>query len=103
VALVNTRPVLPATVTTGNSRYPLLEEILGPLRVLAKRVIPIDADALAVKAGTAQAMNVVMLGALSGFIPLAEDQLLKALEEVVPPKYLDANKLAFALGKAEVE
>jgi indolepyruvate ferredoxin oxidoreductase beta subunit len=95
--------VLPVTVTTGIACYPPLEEILAPLQDLCKRVIPIDADTLALKAGTAQAMNVVMLGALSRFIPLPEDLLLASLSEVVPSKYLDANKKAFALGKAEVE
>ena len=103
VVLVNTRPVLPVTVTTGIACYPPLEEILAHLQDLCKRVIPIDADTLALEAGTAQAMNVVMLGALSRFIPLPEDLLLTSLSEVVPSKYLDANKKAFAQGKAEVE
>jgi indolepyruvate ferredoxin oxidoreductase, beta subunit len=103
VVLINTRPVLPATVTTGISCYPPLEEILAPLQDLCKKVIPIDADSLAQRAGTTQAMNVVMLGALSKFIPLPEDLLLATLSEVVPAKFLDANKKAFALGKAEVE
>jgi indolepyruvate ferredoxin oxidoreductase beta subunit len=83
VALVNTTPVLPVTI--------------------CKAVVPIDATAIAKQAGTAQAMNVVMLGALSRHIPLSEEILLAALAEVVPPRYLEANKKAFALGKAEVE
>jgi indolepyruvate ferredoxin oxidoreductase beta subunit len=62
-----------------------------------------DATALAAEAGTAQAMNVVMLGALSGYIPLSEETILRSLASVVRPKFLDANKKAFALGKAEVE
>ncbi|MCX6668436.1 MAG: indolepyruvate oxidoreductase subunit beta [Methanothrix sp.] len=103
VALVNTTAVLPVTVTTGKSRYPALQEILAPLREICKTVAPMDAIAIAKQAGTAQAMNVVMLGALSRYIPLSEDLLLAALAEVVPPRYLEANKKAFALGKAEVE
>jgi indolepyruvate ferredoxin oxidoreductase beta subunit len=62
-----------------------------------------DATALASQAGTAQAMNVVMLGALSSQIPLSEDDLLCSLAQVVPARFLEANKRAFALGKAEVE
>jgi indolepyruvate ferredoxin oxidoreductase beta subunit len=62
-----------------------------------------DATAIAKKAGTAQAMNVVMLGALSHYLPLSEDILLQTLSQVVPPKYLEANKRAYAGGKAEVE
>jgi indolepyruvate ferredoxin oxidoreductase beta subunit len=103
VALVNTRPVLPVTVTTGKAVYPPLAEILAPLRELCRKVVPMDATAIAKEAGTAQAMNVVMLGALSNYLPLPEDLLLQALSRVVPPKYLEANKRAFAGGKAEVQ
>jgi indolepyruvate ferredoxin oxidoreductase, beta subunit len=103
VAIVNKKPVLPVTVTTGISHYPDLEEILTPMKKICRKVLPIDADAIAISAGTAQAMNVVMLGALSQYIPLPEDLLRMALTKVVPSKYLDVNIKAFALGKAEVE
>lgn len=103
VALINTRPVLPVTVTTGVARYPQLDEIRAPLEGLCRTMKAIDATALAKKAGTAQAMNVVMLGALARYIPLPEDLIQGALCDVVPPKYREANKKAFSLGKAEVE
>ena len=103
VALVNTRPVLPATVTAGLACYPPIPEILSALREHCRRVVDMDATALASQAGTAQAMNVVMLGALSSQIPLSEDDLLCSLAQVVPARFLEANKRAFALGKAEVE
>lgn len=103
VALVNTKPVLPITVTTGKASYPPLEEILQPLRQLCKAVLTIDATALAKQAGTEQAMNVVMLGALSKFIPLEEGLLLEALAVVMPSRYIAANRKAFYLGKTEVE
>lgn len=103
VALVNTRPVLPSTVTCGQAEYPPLPVILALLRARCSNVIAMDATALAERAGTAQAMNVVMLGVLAGYIPLSEDLILQALSLVVPPKFLEANKKAFALGKAEVE
>ena len=103
VALVNTRPVLPTTVTAGLAEYPPLEDILAPIKAQCSRVTAIDATTLASRAGTAQAMNVVMLGALSKYIPLSEETILEALTQVVPPRFLEANKRAFALGKAEVE
>lgn len=103
VALVNVNPVLPVTVTTGKASYPSLDEIISPLTAVCKDVKAMDATALAKKAGTAQAMNVVMLGSLSRYIPLPEDMLIEAISEVVPKKYLDINKRAFDLGKAEVE
>jgi indolepyruvate ferredoxin oxidoreductase beta subunit len=103
IALINTTPVLPVTVTTGKASYPSLQDILTLLREECRDVRPIEATSLARQAGTAQAMNVVMLGALSRFIPLPEELLLEALSEVVPPKYLEANRRAFLFGKAEVE
>ena len=103
IALVNTTRVLPVTVTTGKARYPELEELLSPLREICREVRTLDATAIAVKSGTAQAMNVVMLGALSKYLPLDEGLILEALSEVVPKKYLDANVRAFKAGKAEVE
>jgi indolepyruvate ferredoxin oxidoreductase beta subunit len=101
VALVNTVPVLPVTVTTGKFSYPSLEDLLAPLRKRSK-VISFDATALARKAGAAQAMNVVMLGAISRYLPLDEQAVIDALMEAVPEKYKDANLKAFMLGKAEV-
>ncbi|MFZ2472455.1 MAG: indolepyruvate oxidoreductase subunit beta [Methanothrix sp.] len=103
VVLVNTRPVLPSTVTCGQAEYPPLQDILAPLEAQCSKVTAMDAIALAERAGTAQAMNVVMLGALAGYIPLSEELILQALSLVVPPRFLEANKKAFALGKAEVE
>ena len=103
VALINTRPVLPVTVTCGKADYPPLPEIIDPIKARCSNVIATDATALAEKAGTAQAMNVVMLGARAGYIPLSEELILQALSLVVPQRFLEANKKAFALGKAEVE
>lgn len=103
VALINTQPVLPISVTAGKSSYPGLHELIEPLRKVCKDVRPIDATGLARKAGTALSLNVVMLGALSKFIPIKEELLLNALREVVPAKFMDVNMRAFQIGKAEVE
>ncbi len=46
---------------------------------LAITLNTIDATKLAVNAGNPQAMNVVMLGALSEYIPLREEELIVAL------------------------
>jgi indolepyruvate ferredoxin oxidoreductase beta subunit len=47
-------------------------------------------------------MNVVMLGALSKYMPLREEALIEALSESVPAKFLEINMRAFELGKREV-
>ncbi|UEC43459.1 MAG: Indolepyruvate oxidoreductase subunit IorB [Methanothrix sp.] len=103
VALVNTRPLLPVTVTTGQASYPSIEEILAPLREASSRVYPMDATGLAGKAGSPQAANVVMLGALARHLPIGEGRLQEALSEIVPARFLEVNRKAFELGKIEVE
>jgi indolepyruvate ferredoxin oxidoreductase beta subunit len=103
VAIINTQPVLPISVTAGKFDYPSLKDLIAPLRRICRDVRPIDATCLAGKAGTVLAMNVVMLGALSKYIPIKEELLLEALSEVVPPRFLDINRRAFQIGKAEVE
>ncbi|HII06443.1 MAG TPA: indolepyruvate oxidoreductase subunit beta [Methanotrichaceae archaeon] len=103
VALVNTKPVLPVTVTTGQASYPPMEEILAPIRNACSEVRAMDATGLATKAGSPQATNVVMLGALSKHLPIEEATLMEALSETVPAKFLEINRKAFELGKIEVE
>lgn len=103
IALVNTYTILPVTVTTGKATYPPLEEIITPLQQICKEVKTFNATKLAAQAGTAQAMNVVMLGALSKYIPLREEMIIESLVETIPAKYLEVNRRAFELGKSEVE
>ncbi|TRZ68271.1 MAG: indolepyruvate ferredoxin oxidoreductase subunit beta [Methanothrix sp.] len=103
VALVNTMPLHPITVTTGLATYPELEEILDLLRGVCKEVRIMDATRLAAEAGHPQAANVVMLGSLSRYLPIEEEMVMEAMVETVPPRFLDINKRAFELGKTEVE
>ncbi|MEA2076346.1 MAG: indolepyruvate ferredoxin oxidoreductase subunit beta [Euryarchaeota archaeon] len=102
VALVNTYPVLPTTVTTGKAKYPPLDEILAPLQEICRDVKTLDATKLAATAGNSQTMNVVMLGALSKYIPLREEILIESLSDSIKAKYLEVNRRAFELGKSEV-
>jgi len=102
IALVNTYPVHPTTVTTGQFTYPSLEEILRPLQRVCNKLKTIDATKLAADAGNPQAMNVVMLGALSKYMPLREKELIAALSVSVPAKFLEVNRRAFELGRREV-
>ena len=66
IVILNTRMVIPATVSLGECDYPKLEQIEDKLRAVAGKVITLDAQELAEKAGSRQSVNVVMLGALFG-------------------------------------
>ncbi len=65
-----------------------------------KRLIALNADALAEQAGSAMAVNIVMLGALaqSNTIPITGDQMKEALKKNLKKKLWDINLKAFDLG-----
>ncbi|MDD3978426.1 indolepyruvate oxidoreductase subunit beta [Methanomicrobium antiquum] len=62
------------------------------------KLITIDAEDTALKAGNILTRNIVMLGAASGFIPLKKESLLEAVRRLVPKKTVEINEKAFILG-----
>ncbi|MEM3387607.1 MAG: indolepyruvate ferredoxin oxidoreductase subunit beta [Nitrososphaerales archaeon] len=97
--LVNTKPIIPQTVSSGLSKYPELEHILQHYRSYAT-TITLDATALAIQAGNPIATNSAMIGAMvgSGRFPLPAEVMLQAIEESVRKSLFDVNKKAFYLG-----
>ena len=95
--VVNSRPIMPATVASGVATYP--EDIFEKIKAEVPDVVIVDGVSLAKEAGTIRAVNVVLLGALSNFLPFSAEEWKKALEARVPAKYLDANIKAFELGR----
>lgn len=94
--IVNAQEIDPMPVITGAAKYP--EEIIQKLKDKADGVIAIDALALANEAGNGKAVNVVLLGVLAKSSGIAEEKWLEAVRKTVPPKFLDVNVKAFALG-----
>ncbi len=82
--------------------YPDEAELLGELRALPHSLV-IDAGAMAKECGSAKAMNIVMLGALSPFLDLPEEALTGTIRQTFARKGDDvvtANLRAFAAGRA---
>ncbi|KKM09108.1 hypothetical protein SY88_20390 [Clostridiales bacterium PH28_bin88] len=101
IAILNGEAMAPVDVKIGAAKYPSLDEITGALNELGKAVITIDASKLALEAGNAKTVSVVMLGAAfaSGLFPFNEETMLEAIKERIPQKTLDVNLKAFQLGK----
>lgn len=97
--VVNTQKIAPMSVTVGDETYPLAEAILEALRQRAGRVVALDGLALATRAGTARAVNTVVLGALSALLETPSEVWEQAILRRVPPRYADANREAFRLGR----
>jgi indolepyruvate ferredoxin oxidoreductase beta subunit len=100
VVVLNTTTVLPYTVYLGKSGYPSQEEIVEKLRKVTERIITLDASKLAKEAGSLQAANVVMLGALfgTGLLPVKEETAKAAILARFKGKVGEINTKAFDLG-----
>ena len=95
--VTNTHQTPPMPVITGAAEYP--KDIVAKLRERAD-VTALDALPLAEQAGSARAVNVVLIGVLSRLMPLDEAVWREAIEETVPKKFLEVNLRAFDLGRA---
>lgn len=95
--VTNTQQIDPMPVITGAAAYP--SDLVGKMRAAGAKVDALDCLRLATEAGSAKAVNIVLMGRLSHYFDLPEEKWLEALSVMVPPKLLDINKRAFALGK----
>ena len=94
--ITNTHRTPPMPVITGAAEYP--SNIEARLRELAD-VTALEAMPLAEQAGSAKAVNVVLVGVLSRSMDIPEENWLRAIEESVPPKFVELNRRAFLLGR----
>lgn len=94
--ITNTHQTPPMPVITGAAEYP--SNIEARLRELAD-VTALEAMPLAEQAGSAKAVNVVLVGVLSRSMDIPEENWLRAIEETVPPKFVELNRRAFLLGR----
>ena len=94
--IVNTQQIDPMPVITGAAVYP--EGALDACVSAGIKVDAIDALALAEEAGSAKAVNIVLMGRLSKYFDIPEEKWLAAIENSVAPKFVEMNKKAFALG-----
>ncbi len=96
--IVNTQTIDPMPVITGDVKYP--ENLEQKMKDAGFDVDAVDCLSLAQQAGTAKAVNIVLMGRLSKYMNFAEEEWLKAIEKLVKPQFLEMNKKAFALGRA---
>lgn len=95
-------PVLPFTVTTGQSTYPDVSTLLKMVGEKVRRLITVDAVALARSANAERSSNFAMIGVLAGtgLLPISRQHWDEALRLVLPEKLIDQNVRAFESGFA---
>ena len=96
--VTNTQQMEPMPVIAGLAKYP--ENLVEKMGALGVTVDAMDCLALAEQAGSPKAVNMVLMGRLSHYFPdIPAEAWQASLEANVPPKVLDLNKVAFALGQ----
>ncbi len=95
--ITNTQTMNPMPVITGAAEYP--QNLVEKMQSAGIDVTAMDALSLATEAGSAKAVNIVLLGQLSKYFDFSEQEWLDAIEQSVPPKFLELNKKAFMLGR----
>ncbi|PIE73988.1 MAG: indolepyruvate oxidoreductase subunit beta [Deltaproteobacteria bacterium] len=95
--IVNTQQILPPSVATGKAEYP--ENVLNHLIEREIMVVPVDAFDIARDVGEVKTANVVMVGALSAFLPVDPEKFVQVIETRVPQRFVEANLKAFAAGR----
>ena len=95
--VTSTQQIDPMPVITGAASYP--EDLVEKMRSAEAKVDALDCLKLAEEAGSAKAVNIVLMGRLSHYFDLPDQAWQKSLEAMVPPKFLELNKKAFELGK----
>ena len=95
--IVNTQQINPMPVIIGAAEYP--ENLVQKMVDAGLNVDAMDALSLAEQAGNAKAVNLVLMGRLSRYFDIPEEEWMAAIEQSVPPKFLELNQKAFALGR----
>ena len=97
--ITNVQEMEPMPVIVGNAVYP--ENLIEKMQKAEAKVDAKDFLKLAEEAGSSKAVNIALMGRLSKYFPdISEDKWLSALESIVPQKFLELNKKAFALGQS---
>ena len=95
--VVNSNETDPMSVISGQAEYP--HDILEKLKAAGADIDEVDALTPALEAGSARAVNIVLMGRLSRYFDIPEEKWISTLEAVAPPKFIDLNKRAFGYGR----
>jgi len=95
--ITNTQQINPMPVITGAAEYP--ENLVEKMQAAGIQVDAFDALRLAEEAGSAKAVNIVLMGHLSRYFDFTMEEWMDAIEKSVPAKFLELNKKAFAMGR----
>ncbi len=94
--IVNTQEIDPMPVITGAAEYPV--DVLEELKARGFDVDDFDALAPAMEAGSAKAVNIVLMGHFAACTDIPKEKWILGMNKVINPKFLEMNLKAFDLG-----
>ena len=95
--VVNAQEIFPPSVATGQERYP--DDVADRLRAVTDRLHFVDALAAALRLREVRAVNMVMVGAASHYLPLPEGAYENAMKGRMPERVVAVNVAAFQAGR----
>jgi len=95
--IVNTHKIYPPVVATGKMVYP--ENVLDELTSRDIHVRELNAFDIANGVGEVRAVNIVMVGVLSTYLPVEEQVYVDVMHERIPERFRDVNIRAFQEGR----
>jgi indolepyruvate ferredoxin oxidoreductase beta subunit len=98
VAIISRTTLVPAIVTsTKGLTYPT--DAIERMQAKAANVIPVEADKIAGELGNPRLVNTILLGVLSNYLPVKQDQWLAVMKKRSTARLVDINLTAFARGQ----
>jgi len=100
VVISNTVPVMPYSVAIGKGSYPEVDKLFAFIESRVRKLVTLNAQAMAEEAGSVLSANVVMVGALarSGVLPVPREAFEETIRTKTKAAFVEANLRAFDLG-----
>ncbi|MBM3327181.1 MAG: indolepyruvate oxidoreductase, partial [Calditrichaeota bacterium] len=99
--VMNTQRIVPPIAFTKEYNYP--DDPVGEAKKHAPKVIAMDAESIASQVGNVKMVNVVLLGAIADYLPLADEIWETIIRRRVPKGTDEANLAAFRKGREAVK
>ena len=101
VVVVEPNRIIPYSLTSRGEMGPSLDSILEEISRITSRVLVVNATEAAREAGSSRALNVAMLGVVSGLgiLPIPAESIVAVLEELGHSALEQVNVMAFERGR----
>jgi indolepyruvate ferredoxin oxidoreductase, beta subunit len=100
VSVVNTRPVHPVDVISGELPYPDVDKLLDMVESLSSKVYRVQATEKALELGNPILANIILIGAVAGagLLPITVEDIEKAVARYMSADKVELNRKAFVMG-----